>query len=266
MRIIVFAKQVMDPEAPQASFKIDEANNKVLPAPGIAPVVNGFDENAVEAALRLKTSNNATVTVITMGKDLVMDVIKKPLSMGADELVLLQDSAFEDGDAYSIAYTLAMAAKKVGEFDLIICGRQASDTDRGQVGVGIAEILGLPSITIGKSIEIKDKTVRVERVLSDGSEIVEAPLPAVITVSNELGEPRYPTLRGIMQAGRKKPVIWTAADLGIDPNKTGAKGRKVTMTKLFVPKVEKTCELVTGENAADAGRKLALKLREAKII
>jgi len=267
MRIIVFAKQVMDPETPQASFKIDPATNKVSPVQGIAPVVNGFDEQAVEAALRLKSAHTGTVvTVISLGKGLVMDVIKKPLSMGADELILLQDDAFEDGDAYSTGQALALAVKKIGQFDLIICGRQASDTDRSQVGLAVAEALGIPSITIGKSVEIKDGKVLVERVRTDGSELVEAPLPALVTVSNELGEARYPTLRGIMQAGRKQPTIWTAKDIGADPNTVGAKGRRVTMTKLFQPKVEKTCDFIEGENGADKGRKLALKLREAKIL
>ena len=260
MNIIVFVKQVMDPETPQASFKIDSAANKVMPVPGAAPVVNGFDENAIEAALRLREAvGEATIRVISLGKDLVLDVIKKPLSMGADELYLLQDDAFEEGDAYSIAHALAAAVKKLGEFDLIICGR-------GQVGVGVAEILGIPSITIGKSVEVKDGKVIVERVRADGTEIVEAPLPALVTVSNELGEPRYPTLRGIMQAGRKQPTVWTAADIGVDADKIGATGRVVDMQKLFVPVTEAQCEFIEGENAADAGRQLALKLREAKII
>lgn len=267
MKIIVFAKQVMDPETPQASFKINEAANTVDPVQGIAPVVNGFDENAIEAALKLKEKlGDATITVITMGKDLVMDVIKKPLSMGANELILLQDDAFEGGDATSTAYALAQAALKVGDFDLIICGRQASDTDRSQVGLGCAEFLGIPAITIGKSVEVQDGKVIVERVRTDGSEVVEAPLPALVTVSNELGEPRYPTLRGIMQAGRKNPIVWNAADINADSSLLGAAGRRVTMTKLFVPEVEKVCEFVEGENAADSGRKLALKLREAKLI
>lgn len=267
MKIICFAKQVMDPETPPASFKVDEANNKVLPVQGIAPVVNGFDENATEAALRLKEKHaGSTVTVLSVGMNLAQDVIKKPLSMGADELVLLQDPAFEDGDAYVTAYILSLAVKKIGQFDLIICGRQASDTDRGQVGVAVAETLGLPSVTIGKSVEVKDSKVVIERVQTDGSEVVEAPLPALVTVSNELGEPRYPTLRGIMQAGRKKPIVWSAADIGADPGKLGAQGSVVRLRKLFVPKAEKQCEFVEGENAADAGRKLALRLRQAKLI
>ena len=266
MNIICFAKQVPDPEVPQSSFKVDETANKVLPVPGVAPVINGFDENAIEAALRLKGDHGGAITVISLGSDHVLDVMKKPLSMGADELILLQDPAFEDGDAYSIAYALSLAVRKVGEFDLIVCGRQASDTDRAQVATAVAELLGLPCITIGKSVAVEDGKVVVERVLQDGTETVEAPLPALVTVSNELGEPRYPTLRGIMAAGRKSPTVWSAADIGADPDKLGASGRVVDMVRLFIPVIDKECEFIEGENGADAGRKLALKLREAKLI
>ncbi|GAI54282.1 unnamed protein product, partial [marine sediment metagenome] len=109
--------------------------------------------------------------------------------MGADELILLDDEAFAGGDSWSTAYALAMAIKKIGEYDLIFCGRQAADWDAGQVGSGIAEILGLPSVTLAKKIDITDGKARVERVTADGYEVIEVPLPALITVSNELGEP-----------------------------------------------------------------------------
>lgn len=263
MRIICFAKQVPNPEIPN-SVRIE--GNKAVPAAGVPPVINGFDENAIEAALRIKAKNQATVTVISLGSSHLMEVMKKPLSMGSDELILLQDPAFDEGDAYSIAYALALAVKKAGQFDLILCGRQASDTDRGQVGTAVAQILGLPVITLAKVVEVTETTVQVERVLSDGTEKVEAPLPALVTVSNELGEPRYPTLRGIMAAGRKTPTIWKAVDIGAEPAKLGAQGRLVRETKMFVPEKAKQIEWVTGETPADAGKNLALKLRQAKLI
>ena len=266
MNIVCFAKQVMDPETPMASFKIDEANNKVMPVQGVAPVVNGFDENAIEAALQLREEHEGTIRVVSLGKDLVLDVIKKPLSMGADELYLLQDDALEEGDAYSIARALAAAVTKLGEYDLILCGRQASDTDRGQVGPAVAALLGIPVITLARGVKVEDGKVIVERVRQDGSEIAEAPLPALVTVSNEFGEPRYPTLRGIMQAGRKKPTVWTADDIGVDGGSVGASGRVVDLDRLFIPVVEKNVEWIDGDNGAEKGRNLALKLREAKLI
>ncbi|MCH9035908.1 MAG: electron transfer flavoprotein subunit beta/FixA family protein, partial [Chloroflexi bacterium] len=187
--------------------------------------------------------------------------IKKPLSLGADELILLQDDAFEDGDDYVTAYALAAAIKKIGEYDLIICGRQASDFDSGVVGAGIGEILGLPVITIARDIKMTDGVIRVERVVPDGYEVVEASPPVVVTVSNELGQPRYPTLRGIMAAGRKQPTVWSAQDLGLDTTAS-----RMKLLKLYQPDKISQCEFIEGGSPAEAGVNLALKLREAKII
>ena len=264
MDIIVCVKQVPDPETPAHAFKIDPQTNKVVSAPSIPPVVEGFGEQAIEAALRIKDASQEPVkiTVLSLGRDFLMDVIKKPLSMGADELILLQDPAFDDLDSFATAHCLAAAIRKLGTFDLILCGRQASDWDMGVVGSGLGELLEISSITIAKEVKVIDGRVQVERVLINGFELVEASLPAVVTISNELGEPRYPTLRGIMAAGRKKPEIWTAQDLGLDPKAQV----RLKLEKLFVPVNEGECEIITGENAADSGRLLALKLREAKLI
>ncbi len=168
MNIIVCCKQVVDPEAPPASFKVDTAANRVVPPPGVAPVISPFDENAVEAALRLKDAQGGKVTVLSLGNNLLREVVKKPLSMGADELILLEDEAFTDGDSWSTAYALAMAIKKIGSYDLILCGRQAADWDAGQVGSAIAEILGLPSVTLAKKIESTAGKARVEGITADG--------------------------------------------------------------------------------------------------
>ena len=136
MNMIVCCKQVIDPEAPPASFKVDAASNTVIPPPGVPPVISPFDENAVEAALKIKDAQGGKITAISLGANLTRDVVKKPLSMGADELVLLEDEAFVNGDSWSTAYALAMAIKKIGEYDIIFCGRQAADWDSGQVGSG----------------------------------------------------------------------------------------------------------------------------------
>lgn len=266
MKIIVCVKQVLDPEAPPASFKVDTASNKMVASPGVAPVISPFDENAVEAALRIKDAHGGKITVLSLGHNLLREVVKKPLSMGADELVLLEDEAFADSDSWATAYALAMAIKKIGAYDLIFCGRQAADWDAGLVGAGIAEILGLPSVTVARKIDITDGKARVERVVADGYEVVEVPLPALITVSNELGEPRYPTIKGIMAAKRMVPIIWKPADIGVEPSQVGTAGRRVKLLKLFQPVREGKCEFVTGDSPEESGVKLALKLREAKLL
>jgi electron transfer flavoprotein beta subunit len=264
VKIGVLAKQVIDPEMPMAAFQIDPTAKRVVTPANIPPVVNGFDENAVEAALQIKDAQEAAITVISAGTSFALDVMKKPLSMGADELVLLQDDSFRNTvDSFFTAQLLAAAIRKLGGFDLIICGRQASDWDNAQVPLGVAEILGLACITLGKKVEVKDDKAVVERLIPDGYELVEAPLPALVTVSNELGQPRYPTLRGIMAATRKRPTIWTAADLEVD---AGQLEPRITLHDLFVPQRTQECEIIEGDDEADAARKLALKLREARLI
>jgi electron transfer flavoprotein beta subunit len=263
VNIIVCVKQVVDPEMPASAFKIDSDTKRVVESQGTPPVLNGFDENAVEAALRIKDTVGANITVISMGKSFVMDVVKKPLSMGADELVLLQDDAFDDLDSYATAAVLSEAIKKIGTYDLVLAGRQASDWDNAQVPLGVAELLDLPCLTVAQKVDVNDGTVAVQQVLPEGYQELEADLPALVTVSNEIGEPRYATLRGIMAAGRKTPTVWTAADLGID---TSSLTPKVIVADLYVPETERSVQIIEGDDDADAGRKLALKLREDKLI
>jgi electron transfer flavoprotein beta subunit len=266
MNIIVCVKQVIDPEAPPSSFKVDAAANRVVPPPGMPPVISTFDEYAVEAALRIKEKAGGKITALSLGINLLRDVVKKPLSMGVDDLVLLEDPAFVDGDSWSTAYALSLAIKKIGQFDMILCGRQAADWDSGQVGAGIAEILGLPSVSIARKIEVEGSKAKVERVIPDGFELIEVGLPAVITLSNEHATPRYPNVKGIMTAKRKEPIVWKPADIGADTTKIGASGRRSRIVKLFQPVRESKCEVVTGETPEEAAAKLAQRLREAKVI
>lgn len=264
--MIVCCKQVIDPEAPPASFKIDPTANKVIPPAGVPPVISPFDEQAVEAALRIKDKHGGKVTAISLGKNLVRDVVKKPMAMGADELILLEDEAFEEGDSWSTAYALAIAIKKIGQYDLIFCGRQAADWDSGQVGSGIAEFLGIPSVTVAQKVDLVDGKARVERVIDDGFEVLEVTLPALITISSELGQPRYASLKGITAASKKQPIVWKPADIGVQSSQIGAAGRRTKLVKLFQPVREAKCEIVGGETSEETGINLALKLREAKII
>jgi len=266
VNMVVCVKQVIDPEAPPASFKIDAAANKIVPPPGVPPVLDPYAEYAVEAALKIKDAVGGKITAVSLGPGQTRDVVKKPLSMGADELILLEDEAFAGGDSWSTAYALAMAIKKIGTYDVILCGREASDWNAGQVGSAIAEILGLPSVTLAKKITISDGKARVERVTEDGYEVVEASLPALITVSHEIGEARYPTIKGIMGAKKKEPVIWKPADIGAQPAQIGASGRRAKLGKLFQPVRESKCETIKGETPEELGANLAAKLREAKIL
>jgi electron transfer flavoprotein beta subunit len=265
VHMIVCCKQVVDPETPPTRFKIDESSYKVIPPEDIRYVINPFDEQAIEAALRIKDAQGGKVTSISLGANLLPGVVKKPLTMGTDELVLLEDEAFGEGDSWSTAFALAMAIKKIGEVDLIFCGRQASDSDAGQVGSAIAEILGIPSVTVAKKVDVADGKARVERVTSDGFEVVEVSLPALITVSNELGEARYPTIKRVMSAKNIKPTVWTPTNLEIEPSQVGAAGRRIKLQKLFQPVREGTCEIIGGETEDEAAVNLALKLREASV-
>ncbi len=262
MNIIVCVKQVIDPEAPQSSFKLDaDALQAVMQ--GSPPVIDPYGEYAVEAALRLKDTAGAKVTAISLGDGLQREVVKKPLSMGADELILLEDEKFTGGDSWATAAALAAAIRKAGEYDLILCGREASDSNAGQTGPGIAARLGLPCVTLARQIDIDGDKARVVRVTADGHEVVEVPLPAVITVSNEVGEPRYPTIKGIMGAKKIEPVVWKPSDIGLEA--AGAAARRCRMVKLYAPAREGKCEMAAGETEAEAGQSLACMLREAKI-
>jgi electron transfer flavoprotein beta subunit len=267
MNIVCCVKQVFDPETPARAFRVDEAAKQVVPAPGNPPVISQFDQIAVEAALRVKEgTGEGTITVLSLGPDSARDVIKTGLAMGADEGVHLNDPALFDGDGYSTAVALAAAVSKIGDVDLVLCGRQATDWDFGVTGLAIAELLGVPSVSITKAVAVVDGKVQAERVLGDAFETVEVPMPCVVTVSNELGEPRYPKLPQIMAAARKQVTVWTAADLGLSPEEVGQAGARLELEALYVPQVESKVEFIEGETPAEMAANLAQALREAKLI
>jgi electron transfer flavoprotein beta subunit len=259
MNLIVCVKQVFDPETPAASFKIDPEKKRAIPPKDKPMVISPFDESAVEAALKVKEAHaGSKVTVLSMGGESAKEVIKHSLAMGADEGVQLTDPSFDDSDSFATASIIAGAIKKMGQFDIIFCGRQDADWDAGQVGSGIAELLVIPSVTAIKKIDIKDGKAVVERVLPDGYEVVEVSLPVLVTVSNEIGTPRYATLKGIMAAGKKPVTKWKSSDVP-------APAAKNKMLKLFIPVHEAKCEFVACETPEEAGAKLAVRLREAKL-
>jgi electron transfer flavoprotein beta subunit len=266
MNVIVCVKQVPDPEIPPSKFQIDQATKQVVPPAGVPPVISVFDERAVEAACRLKDKYKAKITTVTMGTAKASDVIKHTLTMGVDEGVLLQDKIFENLDGFGTAYVLAKAIEKIGAFDLILCGRQAADWDSGQVGSILAERIGIPVVTIARDIKVADNKLRVERVLRDGYQVVEAPMPCLVTVSNEVGLPRLPSGMGIIMAARKKIPVWTAQDIKVDQAQLASAAGHTEIVKLSIPKREAKVELITGTDTRDAAAKLAAKLREANIV
>ncbi len=266
MNIIVCLKQVMDPDVPSIGLQIDTNSNKVVQLIGQPPILDPYSEHALEAALRIKDARGGKVTALSLGTDLLSFVVKKPLSIGADELILLEDKAFADGDSWSTAYALAMAIKNIGSYDLILCGLQDTDWNAEQVGPGIAEFLGLPSVTAARKIDITDDKARVERVTDDGYEVIETSLPALITVSDELGEVRNTTIKGIMAAKGKEPIVWQPADIGVLPSEVGAAGRRSNLVKLSPPFQRGKCEIIEGGTPEEAGANLALKLRQARLL
>ncbi len=262
MKIIVCMKIVLDPEAPASMFKVDVEAKRVLPIKGNPPVLNPFDENALEAALKIKDSHRDTsITVLTLGKGLPRPIVRKSLATGADELVVLEDDTFDDLESFASATILAAGIKKIGVFDLVLCGREAADTDAGQVGSGIAELLGIPSITLAGKIEVADGKLKAERVLPDGYEVLEVPLPALVTVSSEIGSLRTANMAGIMAAQKKPLKVWNAQELGAT-----LPAKKTSLRKLYQPVHEGTCEIVKGATPEEAADNLAAKLKETKLI
>lgn len=263
MRIFVCVKQVPDPQASSSGTKVDTEAKRVIVPQGTPPVMSPYDENALEAALKIKDAHGARVTVISAGKNLAKPVLRKSLASGADELILLEDQAFEKLDSYGTACVLVAAIREAGEYGLILCGRQAADTDAGQVGSGIAEMLRIPCITAACRLELDGATVRVDRVVSDGFEEVEASLPAVITVSSEIGDLRYPKLKDLQAAQRMPVTVRNAQQLGID----AAGLQRVSLISLAEPPRRKSdCQIIGGETPEEAGAALAVKVREAGLL
>ena len=261
LEMVVCLKQVPDPEGPVDAFKIDSGGKKVIPV-GIPPVISPFDESALEVALRIKETLGGKVTAVSMGEKLAQPVLRKALAAGADDLILLVDPHFKDLDSISTAYVLSKAIKKMGQFDLILTGRQAGDWDFGVTGLLIAEMLQIPSVSLARKVENKDEGVWVERLTLDGYELVRAPMPVLITVSNEAGELRYVSIRAFQSVQAKPVRVYRAEDLDLDIQKL--RGRTVLNLSPFQDQRE--CRLIEGDSHQQKGENLALKLREDKII
>jgi electron transfer flavoprotein beta subunit len=260
MNVIVCIKQV--PETTQV--KINPETNTLI-REGVDSIINPFDMYAIEEAVRLKEKFGGKATVITMGPPQAEAALKEALSMGIDEAILLSDRAFAGSDTWATSYTLSCAIKKISEFDVILCGKQASDGDTAQVGPGIAAHLNLPQVTYVKKIEeVKDAKMRVERLMEEGFEIIEIPLPALLTVVKEINEPRIPSLKGMMRAKQAKITTWTANDLQANPDYIGLKGSPTQVVKIFTPPPRQGGQIFHGDTQ-EAVEKVAGLLKDVII-
>jgi electron transfer flavoprotein beta subunit len=259
MNIIVCIKQV--PETTEV--RINPETNTLI-REGVKAIINPFDMYAIEEALRLKEKFGGKTTVITMGPPQAEAAIREAISLGIDEGILLCDRAFAGSDTWATSYTLSGAIKKIGAFDLILCGKQASDGDTAQVGPGISTHLDIPQVTYVKKIEeAKEKIMRVERLMEEGYEIIEIPLPALLTVVKEINEPRLPSLRGMMRAKSAQIITWGQKDLNLDPQQIGLCGSPTQVVKIFTPPQRTGGQILTGEITEIADQLVDLLKSEA---
>ncbi|MBU1084459.1 MAG: electron transfer flavoprotein subunit beta/FixA family protein [Candidatus Omnitrophica bacterium] len=244
MKMIVLIKQVPD----TTDVKIDPVTN-TLQREGVAAVINPFDMYAIEEALRIKERlGEGEVVVISMGPPQAESALREAISMGCDSGVLLSDRKFAGSDTWATSYTIAQAIKKIGDYKVVLCGKQASDGDTAQVGPGVSMHINIPQVTYVKKIEKIDKTsATVERMTEEGYDIVETPLPALFTVVKEINEPRLPSLKGKMKAKKAEIPVWTAEDLSCEKDKIGLDGSPTRVVKVFSPPPREGGRIIEGE-------------------
>jgi electron transfer flavoprotein beta subunit len=265
MRIVVCVKQVPDTN----EVRIDQATGTLI-REGVPSIINPDDKNALEAALQLKDQNeNVEVVVLCMGPAQAKEAIKEALAMGADRAVLLSDRAFAGSDTWATSTILAAAVAKIGDFDVVLCGRQAIDGDTAQVGPQIAEHLDLPQVTYVQNIAKNGDKLRVERALEDGHYVLDVEMPVVLTAIKELNEPRYPSVSGIYNyfddSERPEILMWNVNDIDFDMTQIGLKGSPTKVNKSFVPTQKFEGERLEG-SAKEAVRKLIVRLHERQLV
>jgi electron transfer flavoprotein beta subunit len=267
MRIVVCVKEVLDPDAVNnyalaGRLEIGE-DGKTLTQTAIPQLMNGFDEQAIEAALSLRDAGaECTICVVSVGTD-PTNLLRHAAALGADEVASISPPVSEL-DSHALGTLLAAYIQSLGGADLVLCGRQASDDDQGVVPALIGEALDIPVVTVARSVELPDGSLlRVTRVTPDGDEVVEVSLPAVVTVSNELGDPRYPTAANKLKARRVKPRVVTPEDLSLGAD---ALVPRVELTQQFVPTVQGNCEFISGDTPAELADRLVARLREDKVL
>lgn len=262
MNIVVTVKQVIDPNLPPSYIDIAPGGKRIVSPFGVPPVMNGYDANALEAAFKLKEQHGAKVTAVCLGDDTSRATLKRALAMGADAAVLLNDPAWLELDSAGVGEVIAAAIRKAGMYDLVLCGRQASDTDGGQVLYWIAERLGLAAVCPVSKIESLDNgSLTVQRLIEDGFQRVRVALPALLGISSEINEPRMPSLKGTMAAGRVLISGWKSSNLELP-----ALEPKVELRRLEVQVRTSRATLIEGDGGAACGAALADKLHEEGLI
>ena len=241
MNIIVCMKQIPDLQ----QIRIKE-RKPILEG---APLIFGdMDKNALEEAVRIKEKlGEGKITALALGPAKLKDGIKEALAIGADEAVLLMDPAFAGSDSVATVNALAKAIQKIGEYDLILCGEGSTDNYSGQVGPRLAEMLDLPQITYVRELEVAGGKAKAVRNMEESFEVVGADLPALVTVANEINEPRLASLRQILQAARKPVQEWTPADLGLAEDEVGEKGTVIEVLSNLAPEEERKQVVFSGE-------------------
>ena len=231
MKIVVCVKQVPDAK----DVRLDPKTN-TLAREGVESIMNPYDQHALEEAVRLKEQLGGEVTVITMGPPQAEAILRLAISCGADNGVLVSDRAFAGADTWATAYTLGRAIQKLGDFDLILCGKQAIDGDTAQVGPGLAMRMDVPYLTCIQKIQSADaEKIVAERMMDDGYDVVEVCYPALITVVKDINEPRVPSLKGKMKAKKAEITKLTAEDIGAEPSCIGLPGSPTQVVKVFPP-------------------------------
>lgn len=259
--IIVCVKIVMDPEMPYSVFKVDPESKKPVAPDGTALVLSAFDESALEAALRIKDHQDCKITVLSLGADLPKSLLQKLYALGADDVIGIEAPEFDHLDAFSTADALTRAIEKMGDFDLVFMGRQSADWESGLVWAGVAEALNLPSVSLVREATPGDGRVTAVRCVSDGTEVVEADLPALLTFTSEVGEIRFTSLKDMMKAKKKKIVKWSAVDIGFEA------ADQMNLSDLFVPDIPVVdCEIMEGDSDGEKGRRLARTLSDSGLL
>ena len=263
MNILVCVKQVPDTAI---AIKLD-AEQKSIDRSELTYVVNPFDEYAIEAGLQLKEKYGGEVTLVTMGPDRADEALRTGLAMGADKGVHISDPALEGSDTLVTAKVLAAAIKGL-PYDIVLCGKVATDDNTGQVGPALAELLGIPHISGATTLEVDDdaKKATATREVEGGFMRMEVPIPAVITAEKDLNAPRYPSLPGIMKAKTKPVDKKDVASLGMDPTSVGLAGSRIQPMGMSLPPEREAGRIIEGE-AEEAAKELARLLRaEVKIL